>query len=78
MYEPLDANYRRVRRLDDLGRIRVLPTVVDASSCASLLLYVLLYGVDAYIRRLPVALPAILGVAPLLPTHFFGGSYGGT
>jgi len=43
----LDANYRRARRPDDLGSQQGLSTVVPGSVCASVLLYVLLYGADA-------------------------------
>ena len=42
----LDANYRRVRRLTDLGSLSMMSALVDASGCASLLLYFLLYGLD--------------------------------
>ncbi len=45
----LDANYRRARRTGDLGSSRALSTIVRASGCASLLLYVLLYRTDAYL-----------------------------
>lgn len=41
--DPLDANYRRAREPDDLGSSQALSSVVHASRCASLLLYVLLY-----------------------------------
>ena len=44
---PLDANYRRARRPDDLDSSRALCTIVHASGCASPLLYVLLYRPDA-------------------------------
>jgi hypothetical protein len=36
---------------DELGRSPALSTVVHASGCASLLLYVLLYGLDTYTSR---------------------------
>ena len=45
----LDANYRRARQPDGLGSSQALSTVVHASGCASLLLYVLLYGVDVQV-----------------------------
>jgi len=43
----LDANYRHVRRLGDLASSQAQSTVVHDSGCTSLLLYFLLYGVDA-------------------------------
>jgi hypothetical protein len=43
----LHANYWRVRGPDDLGSLQRLCTVTQASGCASLLPYVLLYEVDA-------------------------------
>lgn len=45
----LDANYRRARRTGDLGSSRALSTIVHASGCAPLLLYVLLYRTDVYL-----------------------------
>ena len=52
LLDHLDANYRRVRRPDNLSSQQALSTVVHASGCACqrlcvLLLYVLLYGDDA-------------------------------
>lgn len=41
------SNCRRARRPDDFGSSRALSTVVRASGCASPLLCILLYGVDA-------------------------------
>ncbi len=49
---PVDADYRRVRRLDNLGSSRVLSTVVDTSGCAFLLLYASSSGVVVSARRL--------------------------
>jgi hypothetical protein len=43
----LDANYRRAPGSGNLGSSQALPTVVYASGFALLLLYILLYGVDA-------------------------------
>ena len=45
----LDANYRRVRPADDLGSQQALSMVVHASGSVLLLLYSLLYDVDALI-----------------------------
>jgi len=47
----LDANYRRVPGRDRLGRQPSLYAVVQASRCSSLLLYILLYGLDTYASR---------------------------
>lgn len=69
---PLDANYRRALRQDNPGSCQALSTVVHASGCASLLLYVLLYGVgtqvSGQIGQAPVArawrLPALPSEIP--------------
>lgn len=45
--DPLDANYQRALRQSDFASSQALSTIVHARGCTSLLLYFLLYGVDA-------------------------------
>jgi hypothetical protein len=47
----LDANYQRAPGQADLGSSQALSTVVRASGCTSLLLYILLYGLRTYASR---------------------------
>jgi hypothetical protein len=71
LLDHLDANCRRVRRPDVLGSLRVLFTVVHASGYAPLLLYILLYGIDAYLLgqlgRTPADFAISTGVGLFVP-----------
>jgi hypothetical protein len=76
----LDANYRRVPGRDELGRQPALSTVVHASGCAPLLLYVLLYGLDTYPSRQLgeslVSRASSTGVGPRAEANASAGSHG--
>ena len=55
---PLDANYRHAGLSVALGSSQALSTVVHAGGCASLLLCILLYGLDAMCQDSSVTFPA--------------------
>ena len=57
----LDANYRHVRRPDDLCSYQELSTVVHVNGCASVLLYLLLYAgeVKCQLTLVPMS-PAVM------------------